>query len=114
MIVNLQILDNEASSKFKHLITEDLGIKYQLVPPDIHRRNVAERAILTFKAHFLSILVGIAPDFPKFLWNHLLPQTEMTLNFLRQSTLDPTKSAWEFSMLHLTTPLPLLGLLDAK
>ena len=114
MIVNLQILDNEASSKFKHLITEDLGIKYQLVPPDIHRRNVAERAIQTFKAHFLSILVGIAPDFPKSLWDHLLLQTEMTLNFLRQSTLDPTKSAWEFSMLHLTTPLPLLGFLDAK
>ena len=48
MIVNLQILDNEASSKFKHLITEDLGIKYKLVPPDIHRRNAVERAILTF------------------------------------------------------------------
>ena len=43
MSVNLKILDNEARSKFKHLITEDLGIKYQLVPPDIHRRNAAER-----------------------------------------------------------------------
>ena len=75
MSVNLQILDNEASSKFKHLITEDLGIKYQLLPPDIHRRNAAERVIRTFKAHFLSILAGIAPDLPKFLWDHLLPQT---------------------------------------
>ena len=75
MSVNLQILNNEASSKFKHLITEDLGIKYQLVPPDIHRRNASERSIRTFKAHFLSILAGIAPDFQKFLWNHLLPQT---------------------------------------
>ena len=84
MSVNLKILDNEASSKFKHLITEDIGIKYQLVPPDIHRRNAAERSIRTFKAHFLSILAGIAPDFPNLLWNHLLPQTEMTLSFLRQ------------------------------
>ena len=84
MRVNLQILDNEARSKFKHLITEDLGIKYKLVPPDIHRRNAPEQAIRTFKVHFLSILAGIAPDFPKFLWDHLLPQTEMTLNFLRQ------------------------------
>ena len=41
MIVNLQIFDNDASTKFKHLITEALGIKYQLVHPDIHRRNVA-------------------------------------------------------------------------
>ena len=96
MSVNLQIFDNEASSKFKKLVTEDLGIKYQLGPPDIHIINAAERAIQTFKAHFLSILAGIAPDFPKFLWDHLLPQTEMTLNFLRQSTLDPTNSAWEF------------------
>ena len=94
MSVNLKILDNEASSKFKCLITEDLGIKYQLVPPEVHRHNASERVILTFKAHFLSILAGIAPDSPEFLWYHLLPQTEMTLNFLRQSTLDPTKSAW--------------------
>ena len=65
--VHLQILDNEASSKFKNIITEDLGIKYQLVTPDIHRRNAAEWAIQTFKAHFLSILAGIAPDFPKLL-----------------------------------------------
>ena len=32
MIVNLQILNNEASTKFKHLITEELGINNQLVP----------------------------------------------------------------------------------
>ena len=96
MSVNLQILDNEASSKFKHLLTEDLGIKYQLVPPYIHRRNAAERAIRTFKAHFLSILAEIVPDLLKFSWDHLLHQTEMTLNFLQQSTLNPTKSAWEF------------------
>ena len=67
MSVNLQILDNEARSKFKHLITEDLGIKYQLVPPYIHRRNAAEREIRTLNAHFLSNLAGIAPDFLKFL-----------------------------------------------
>ena len=60
MIVNLQILDNEASTKFKHIITEDLGINYQLAPPDIHRRNTAERAILNFNALFLYILAGIA------------------------------------------------------
>ena len=89
------VLANEASSKLKHLLTEDLGIKYQLVPPDIHRRNAAERAIRTFKAHSLSILAVIAPDFLNFLRDHLLPHTEMTLNFLRQSTLKPTKPALE-------------------
>ena len=66
------------------------------MPPDIHRCNSVERAIRTFKAHFVFILAGIAPEFPKFLWDHLLPQTEMTLNFLQRTTLDPTKSAREF------------------
>ena len=112
MSVNLQILDNEASSKLKNLITEDLGIKYQLMPPDIHRRNAEERAIQTFKAHFLSILAVIAPDFTKLLWDHLLPQTEMTLNLLRQSTLNPTKSAWGFFNApfdYVATPIGPLG-----
>ena len=112
MRVNLQILDNEASSKFKHLITEDLGNKYQLLPPDIHRGNASEQAIQTFKAHFLYILEWIVHDFPKFLWDHLLPQSEMTLNFLKKWTLDPTKSAWEFFNTpfdYAATPLGFLG-----
>jgi hypothetical protein len=29
---------------------------YQLVPPQDHQRNLAEKAIQTFKAHFISIL----------------------------------------------------------
>ena len=36
------------------------GVTYQLVPPDMHRRNAAERAIRTFKAYFLTILVGVS------------------------------------------------------
>ena len=91
MIVNLQIFNNESSTKFKHLITEELGINYPQVPPDIHIRNATGRDIRNFKAHFLSILAGIAPDFLKFFWDHLLPQTKTTLSFLRQSTLDPTR-----------------------
>ena len=113
MSVNLQILDNEASSKFKHLITEDLGIKYQLVPPDIHRRNAAEREIRTFNAHFLYILSGIASDFPKFLWYHVLPQTETTLNFYDNQLLTQPNRCGDFSILRLTMPLPLLGILGA-
>ena len=54
--VEVQILDNEVSAEFKKTIVKDWGASYQLVPPNVHRRNVAERAIRTFKAHFLSIL----------------------------------------------------------
>ena len=75
MLVDLQILDNEAIIEYKRIIKSEWGVGYQLVPPHIHRRNEAERAIRTFKAHFLSTLAGIAPNFPKNLWDLILPQT---------------------------------------
>jgi hypothetical protein len=62
----------------------------------MHRCNRAERAIRTFKDHFLSILVGVDQSFPPYLWDLLLPQAELTLNLLRQSTLNPQILAWEF------------------
>ena len=50
--VDVQILDNEVSTDFKKTIVEEWCATYQLVPPNVHRRNVAERAIRVFKAHF--------------------------------------------------------------
>jgi hypothetical protein len=94
--VKLQILDNEASAAYKHAITVTWQAEFQLVPPDMHCRNQAEHAIRTFKAHFLSVLAGVDPTFPPYLWDLLLPQAELTLNLLRQSTLNPRISAWEF------------------
>ena len=61
----------------------------------MHRRNVAKKMIQNFKAHFLSILTGVSSTFPNFLWEKLLPQTELTLNLLRQSDIAPAISAWE-------------------
>jgi hypothetical protein len=83
LLVDLQILDNEASAAYKHAITVTWQAKFQLVPPDMHRRNWAERAIRTFKYHFLSILPGVDASFPPYLWDLLLPQAELTLNLLR-------------------------------
>ena len=77
----MHILDNECSEEFKQAI-EGNNMKYQLVPPHNHRRNIAERAIQTFKAHFISTLCGVDPNFPLALWCYLLPQAEMTLNML--------------------------------
>ena len=94
--VDLQIMDNEASAAFKQAITFAWRAKFQLVPPDMHRRNRAERAIRTFKDHFLAILAGVDKAFPPYLWDLLLPQAELTLNILRQSTINPKISAWEF------------------
>ena len=55
----------------------------QLTPPQIHRRNWAERAIQTGKAHLIAGLVGINPNFPLHLWCRSIPQCEQTLNMMR-------------------------------
>ena len=43
--VDIQILNNEVSAEFKKTIQKDWGAKYQLVPPNVHRRNIAERIL---------------------------------------------------------------------
>jgi hypothetical protein len=94
--VDLQLLDNEASAAFKLAITCAWRAKFQLGPPDMHHRNRAERAIRTFKDHFLAILAGVDKSFPPYLWDLLLPQAELTLNLLCQSTINTKILAWEF------------------
>ena len=110
--VNLHILYNEASAEYRCQITKDWKCDYQLVPPNIHRRNALECSVRTFKAHFLSILAGVAPDYPLNIWGLLLPQTELTLNLIHQATLDPTILAWEYFQYpsnYDTTPIGPLG-----
>jgi hypothetical protein len=46
------------------------GINNQLAPPHIHRRNNAERAIQTFKNHFIAGLFSVDPNFPLKLWDN--------------------------------------------
>ncbi len=89
----LHILDNEASAAFKAAIKENCEL--QLVPPDTHRRNLAERAIQTFKSHFIAILASVDPSFLMNLWDRLIPQAVMTLNLLRQSHKNPSISAYQ-------------------
>ena len=85
---------------------------YQLVPPNVHRRNVAERAIRTFKAHFLAILAGVDPNLPKYMWENLLVQTELTIKLLQKATLKPSMPAWEYfngAFDYTATPLGPIG-----
>jgi hypothetical protein len=88
------VLDNEASSAITNFLRSQ-DIKYQFVPPNEHRVNAAERAIQTFKNHFISGLCTTDRDFPFQLWDKLLPQAQDSLNMLRTSRIDPTKSAYE-------------------
>jgi hypothetical protein len=59
----LQTLDNEASAALKNIFIAN-DVEYQLVPPHCHRRNAAERAIRTFKEHFVSGLSSVDRTFP--------------------------------------------------
>jgi hypothetical protein len=88
----LQRLDNEASLILKDFMTKE-GINYQLVPPGIHCCNAAERVICTFKNHFIASLCSTDKSFPLHLWDHLVPQAELTLNMLRGSRPNPQVSA---------------------
>jgi hypothetical protein len=69
-------MDNEASIAIKRLLTEQFKLEYQLVPPHTHRRNAAERAIRTFKNHFIAGLCSADNEFPIRLWDRLVPQAE--------------------------------------
>jgi hypothetical protein len=57
---------------------------------------LVERAIQTFKSHFIAILAGVNSLFPMSLWDHLVPQAAITLNLLRQANKMPSVSAYEF------------------
>jgi len=110
--VDLNIRDNKASTDFKRVITKTWLAKFQLVPPDMHRKNKAEQMICCFKNHFLSILAGVDTAFPPYLWDLLLPPAKLTINLLRQATANPKISAWEYFNGPLdfnTTPLAPVG-----
>jgi hypothetical protein len=59
----LQHLDNEGSLALQSFMDE-AGIAFQLTPSRCHRRNATERAIRTFKNHFIAGLFSTNRDFP--------------------------------------------------
>jgi hypothetical protein len=84
----------------KNYIRDTCKLDMEVVPPGCHRRNTAKVAIHNFKAHFLSILAGIANDFPPNFWDWLLPQTKITINLIRQTNATPNVLAYA----HLSGP----------
>jgi hypothetical protein len=59
---SLRILDNDSSLALRNYLTKQ-GIDYQLAPSHIHRRKNSERAIQTFKNHFISGLCSVDQHF---------------------------------------------------
>jgi hypothetical protein len=86
-------LDNESSVLLTdYCKLENIYIQY--VPPGNHRANAAERAIRTWKNHFIAIMCGLDNKFPLVLWDELIQQAELTLNTLKEG-IDESISAWE-------------------
>jgi len=90
-----QVLDNEISKAYKTEI-QATGMAYQLVPPNDHRHNIAEKAIQTWKDHFVGVLSGTSDTFPLHLWCQALPQMERQLLLLRQYNTNPKISAYAY------------------
>ena len=67
------ILDNETSQTLLNAFERE-KITYQLVPPHIHCRNAAERAIATWKDHFIAGLSSVHPEYPLLEWDRLTEQ----------------------------------------
>ena len=89
------ILDNEASLPLKQALKQN-NQSYQLTPPHIHRINAAERAIRTWKNHFLSTLATCDDAYPINEWDRLIPHVNLTLNLLRNARANPKLSAHAF------------------
>jgi hypothetical protein len=85
---HLQQLDNEFSRVLQLFLAQE-EIKLQLAPQHMHRHSMIEGAIKTFKNHFISGLCSVDPNFLLRLWDNLLPHATITLNHLRQSSINP-------------------------
>jgi hypothetical protein len=81
-VIDIARLDNETSKQLEAFLS-DANIPFQYVPPNDHCINRAERAIQSFKNHFISVLATIDDSFPMAHWDELLLQTELTLSILR-------------------------------
>ncbi len=89
------VFNNECSADLKATIKKN-NMAFQLVPPHNHCQTIAEKAIQTFKAHFIAILCGRDKSFLLHLWCQLLPQAGHMLNMLRPLQMIPTVSAYAY------------------
>eukprot|EP01034_Spumella_vulgaris_P028005 gene28005-34797_t len=88
-------LDGETSNSLEsYCKRQEPAIVIGYVPPGTHRANKAERAIRTWKNHFIATLCTTDPSFPLIAWDELLEQAELTLNLMRSSGATRHISAW--------------------
>ena len=62
---------NDISREMKDCFEKE-GVEFHLVPPNNHMDNAVDRAIQTFKRHFIADLSGLDLNFPIKHWDSLL------------------------------------------
>ena len=68
-----QVLDKTIYAVCR-LETKNASMTFQLVPPDDHRHNLAEKVIQTWKDNFIGVMSRTAAGFPNHLWFQAIPQ----------------------------------------
>ena len=86
------VTDNNCSKMVETYIKSN-KMDIHLVPPHNHHVNGAERAIATFKEHFIAGLATVDKNCHQQLWDEFLHQVQLTLNLLHFSCCEPSKSA---------------------
>ena len=94
-VVSVQRLDNETSGELESFFRNEAELPFQYISANNKRANKAERAIASFKNHFIASYASVSVEFPPALWDELLWQIELTLNHLRPCTSNPSISAYE-------------------
>jgi hypothetical protein len=90
---NLGLAAYESGEPFYVEIDAEERLDYQIASPGDHRLNHAERAIQTFKNHFIAVLYGCDSTFPAKQWDRIIKQAVMTLNMCRPSQINLKLSA---------------------
>jgi len=90
----LHKMNNETLHEVEKFIQAQ-QMRIQYTPPDMHHTNPAERAIRTWKNHFLAGIAGLPKSFPIANWCRLTKQCDATLNMLRPCCQNPLLLAHE-------------------
>ena len=91
----MHVMDNEYPLVVKECLISSKITQLLLVPPYVHRVNEAEKAIDSYKNHFISGLSTLHPEFPLHLWCMLTSLARTTLNLLKPSRINPILFAEE-------------------
>jgi hypothetical protein len=97
----LNVTDNECSKTVEVYIKSD-KMDIHLVPPYSHQVNVAERAIATFKEHFIAGLAIVNKNYPPQLWDNFCTKSSSPSTFSISHAMIPANLPTRRSTAHMT------------